>query len=360
MVQPKLYPETQGLPSECTTTDWVRERVEVHAPYKGIDEFTVMLEPFGDNYAEKQFLDRLDDSVSRNNQGTDWPGRYSETEQQLFTKLRTRVNARRNNTALYHPDAKEAIVELSTRALSQLAAVSAIYKKWQDGYNSDPDWPNVPVWKYPLSKVLTQAEYNASVPSTGLGPNPPPGAVAQYQMVQQRGKDREIIRDKLRKAFSLMHCAELGVAQSQAWKKNRDEWNSRAEQAGGMVISSGPSWDPSDMGWTGVPEIPDEPEVPPSVDLTPGTTSGTGGQGCPPGHWLNTDNGICIPGKPPAGKEKYYVPLPDEDWDYGDDTGTGMDKESAGGYSKSDKKKGGGMGLILGAAAAVFLLGSKK
>ena len=228
------YPELQGMPEGCTVSPpWVIDPLPVAAAYNGYayPEAVVMLDPLVD-------IDILTDTAYDLFAGDDnydldipgvSPGYETPAEMEGWGLMRAHASATKNNTAFYHPDAKEKIVELATEAFDLLHENASIYDSYAEG-------------PFPLG-----------MPDSEVAPQVDPDSLE----IARREFARQQIRDNYRKAVYLLWCAMYGAAQSRSFHRNRTIF---LEEQGTM---DGPIMMPPGEGMDPVPAEPLPPPLEP-------------------------------------------------------------------------------------------------
>lgn len=329
------YAELQGMPSGCTdeSVPWQVEALIVNVPYGGVDDGAIAQEPLISIEwpAEKYDMFAGDDVYDLDTEGG--LGYQSAYEMEVLTSLRAQASATKNNTAFYHPEAKDSIVALAAEAYDLLVENQQIYKKYEG--------PAGPV-KYKLKKVGDRpAGYGYFPLST---PDAQVWALIDHDEVglgmSMRDTDRWNIRENYHKAIYLLWCALYGKNQSLSWRENKRIYTEQHPPSQGPGLQAGPGAPPPVPPGGDFPQAWPEPEPEPP---TPGRYVTPGGEPPPPGGF----NVSPIPTEPPGGEEPGYDEFPP---DYEPEP-----------EPPARKKKGGGAGaaLVVG-VVAVALLASRK
>lgn len=318
------YSELNGMPSACTeSVPWQIDVVEVRVPYEDVDEVAIYQEPLiSVDWPPDQYeMFRGEDSYYLDAPGISL-GYQTPEEMDTLQYLRATAAATRNNTAFYHPEAKEAIVELAGEAWQLFSDNRRMYDEYENDISyMMPSGRGGLTVRYPLS-VQDEDVIEATQSVDGI---------------QARKNARDKIRENYLKGLYLLWCAMYGVSASLSFRENRKIYFEREQL---------PDWAPEEdedlPGWGG-----DGPGPPPPVGPRPGRAPGQG-PGPLPGHVPGQAG--PIPGQVP-GQEPPDTGYPGEDPGAGDGGQTGS----------SSKKKGGSGGAIIAAAiVGVVLLGSKR
>jgi hypothetical protein len=314
------YEELHGMPQGCLTTPpWGFDGIEIHAPYQGVDEVTVVQEPLiSSGLPQAQFEMFSNEEVILD---LDAPGvsigYWTDAEEAVFLGLRVEASVLKNNTAFYHPDAKESIVALATEAYDLLADIVATYEAFDQALYTNKEGDFV---AFPLSLndgyVEGQVQPSPSYPSS----------------MQARVDARNQIRDNYLKTIYFLWCAEYGKNQSIAWRENKKIFD--ASHAPSPGLQTGPSAPPP-MKPGRVTTRPGQPPLPPGGLIPPG-----------PGPFPPEDYGPFLPGEePPDG--------------FPDDGGFPGGLPDGPPPSTSKKKAGGAGAIVLLGVVVVALMASK-
>jgi hypothetical protein len=211
----------------------------------------------------------------------------AESEMRADLQHRARV-IKATYDGLFHPQALDPAKALADAAVEEVDRVEAIYDKWANSrlplkpsarspllFNGaefgpiglgSPLTPDIDTWAlWPKNRTETLEYFMRYLP---LLQGERGGATAGYEapehfvraLLAARSRDRNRIRAGLRTAFREYYCAEYGLAQSESWRKNKEQAEA---QSSGMILgvaeSSGTGWGLAAAPTPGTPEPEPEP-----------------------------------------------------------------------------------------------------
>ncbi len=259
------FPELAGLEgSPCTQNSWVRVGpVTVEAPYMGLDDYEGALEGLITIQRDKgpawDMFRRLSRKESQRVGGVGW---QSEAEYDVWRRWKQLASATKNNTALYHPDAKGAIVQLAGTAFALLQEINAIYE-----YHEAFQWPFKDGTTGAQPLFLTEDAVERGVDMAN--------AVNPSLAMFRRREDRTRIQNAYYRAARDLFCALFGVEQSMTWRENRRAYLEAAAKniEPGLDREEPPNVPPQGSGITfSASNLPPSPGAPPPSTEDPGPT----------------------------------------------------------------------------------------
>ncbi len=320
------YPQLDGMPEGCTENPpWIFTPITVNVPYMGVDEFVVVQEPLVPNEwppAQNEMF-RGDESYEVDVPGASI-GYDTQEEHDAWNSFRHQASATKSNTAFYHPDAKEGIVALATRAQDLLLEIPVIYRKYE--VEGSVLYPLVGDEEgyFPLSEDDDEVAKQLDLEKAGL-----------WQV--SREVDRDRIRDNFHEAIHLLWCALYGKNQSLSFRGNKQIYDESLPEPGLPEFQVGPSA-PEPVPPEFPPFFPGEPPEPP-----PRPPIVFGDPDLPPGHEPG-------PPEPPPPEPDGY---PGED----DDEVPPLPPPPS---QRRRKAAGGGAGIVIALAAVAVLIAANK
>lgn len=256
------YPQLDGMPAGCTENPpWGVSPIPVVVPYYGVDEFVVMQAPLVNiNWPQAQYdMFHGDDVYDLDAPGVGI-GYDTQEEHDAWVSFKSQASATKNNTAFYHPAAKEGIVALASRALDLLQEIPAIYDKYELGgtitypLKGTKERPAIEDAVFPLSRDDDEIAISIDRDKAGI-------------WEAMRNADRERIRSNYHEAIHLLWCALYGKNQSLSYRGNKQIYDEEHPpgEGGGMILQEGPKAPPpTPPGGDFPPFIPGvDPEPPP-------------------------------------------------------------------------------------------------
>ena len=251
------YPELQGMPEDCLTTDpWGVSPVPVLMPYGPVHDVIIQLYPLvKPEWSAHPIMSAEEFYDVDSPPGERWQsgglGYESAAEMAALNKLTPMASATASNVAFYHPDAKDAIVALASTAEDLFRQIRQAYKEFHEGgaiqYPAKTgEWVSLP-----LSIPDDEVEAQIDVSKAGLS-------------LVTRAETRQNIRDAYHRAIHLLWCALYGKAQSASWRENKRVFGEKYGDTG-MELLPGPTAPPPVPPGADVPPlIPGvEPDIPP-------------------------------------------------------------------------------------------------
>lgn len=262
------YPALDNMPQGCTAIPpWTFEAIPVSVPYLGVDEAVVMQEPLVKmDWSTKQSeMFTGDDAYQIDEPGVSI-GYDTEEENRVRLSWKQLAAATRNNTAQYHPSAREGIVALASQAADALREVPGIYAKYKPGgsvtYPVGERGGGTSQRAYPLSEDDAEISQAIEAPNVGA-------------LMMMRATDRARIRDAYHEAVYMLWCALYGKHQSLSFRDNKKAYETL--QGGPVVLGEEPVFPEFDPGLLS-PAAPVgiQPSVRPAAGIQPSVRPAAG------------------------------------------------------------------------------------
>ena len=253
-------------PADVMDANMTFDTLRVVVPYQSVKDNVVEVPPLVPDNAFSSWLQgtaegtshaALSTAAGRKPQGEQqfligWQSSLEESERErLAEKAEAMLSMR---AGLLHPDVRDYVTQLSQSALADLATVKGLYDLWANSkvavkFSASPfsayqiydgvipldlerEWPDIaatmvdadPVDFFQTFEKLLQGERGGWPVCTVSPCADPTMGNFHAAMVAARERDRQEIRARLRAAYRKIWCAEYGVAQSESYYANKEQY----------------------------------------------------------------------------------------------------------------------------------------